>query len=787
MGRHTGPRIAMLLALGCLAMAAAGARAAWPHDPFVNVALSTAASMQMDAAVATDGAGGAIVVWGEDSSLPQRICAQRVSAEGAILWGPTGVVISSFGPYSSGDVTNGAARPVVAPDGAGGVIVAWCGWTGWGWDTWRNYVITQRVTAAGATLWGSEGVVLCGVEGFKGHLTVLPDGAGGAVITWDDTRRNTGEYLTESDVYAGRVSGEGIAQWPAGGALVSSGTDLQFNPVATSDGAGGAIIAWIDQDAATYRSVVRAQCLAADGRRLWAVDGVLLCAPADNFDPAIVGDGDGGAIVAWSNEPVGGNRAVRAQHLVAGGVAAWSPGGVALGVAAGAQWGTAMAPDGAGGAIVAWQDFRGVDGDIYAQRVTPGGSLLWPAAGLPIATASGDQGPPRLAPDGAGGALATWTNLVGSPGYPEHILAQRLAPDGARLWSRGGAALCTAASPQYMGDIIGDGTGGAIVAWTDLHSGLGTTTFAQRIDPAGDTFRSEPVIAGVRDIAPDQGGRVRLRWAASNLDHPEAGMAIYSVWRQVPAKAAGAAAWEAIGTVLARGDAAYTFTATTTADSCTADAHTETFMVDYRLPAWGETWDSAPAGGRSVDNLAPASPANLRLAAGGRLAWDPAVEPDFRQYTVYGSGTPRLDGGAVVVARTTATGIDIGGLAYPYLLVTAGDIHDNESAAACRSALSGVEPARTAGLRLDGGAPNPFNPRTTIAFELPQAGHARLDVYDAAGLRVRRLVDADLAAGRHEAAWDGRTDAGVEAASGTYLVLLDTGNGALRRKMTLLR
>ncbi len=72
--------------------------------------------------------------------------------------------------------------------------------------------------------------------------------------------------------------------------------------------------------------------------------------------------------------------------------------------------------------------------------------------------------------------------------------------------------------------------------------------------------------------------------------------------------------------------------------------------------------------------------------------------------------------------------------------------------------------------RLLGSHPNPFNPSTTLVFELAAAGPARLDIYSVKGRRLRGLLDGRLEAGRHELQWDGRDDAGRRLPSGVYLV-----------------
>lgn len=99
------------------------------------------------------------------------------------------------------------------------------------------------------------------------------------------------------------------------------------------------------------------------------------------------------------------------------------------------------------------------------------------------------------------------------------------------------------------------------------------------------------------------------------------------------------------------------------------------------------------------------------------------------------------------------------------------------------SGLSGVDegsadlPARA---RLLGVAPNPFNPRTTVSYELPAASRARLALYDARGCCVKKLVDGDLAAGRHEFAIDAEG-----LASGVYFCRLDAGGVTDTRKIVL--
>ena len=83
--------------------------------------------------------------------------------------------------------------------------------------------------------------------------------------------------------------------------------------------------------------------------------------------------------------------------------------------------------------------------------------------------------------------------------------------------------------------------------------------------------------------------------------------------------------------------------------------------------------------------------------------------------------------------------------------------------------------------------PNPFNPQTTIAYELPQNESVRLTVYDILGREVVRLIDQTQAAGYHEVVWNGLDAAGNSVSSGIYLYRLQAGSYSRVNKMILSR
>jgi choice-of-anchor B domain-containing protein len=99
----------------------------------------------------------------------------------------------------------------------------------------------------------------------------------------------------------------------------------------------------------------------------------------------------------------------------------------------------------------------------------------------------------------------------------------------------------------------------------------------------------------------------------------------------------------------------------------------------------------------------------------------------------------------------------------------------------------GIEPIVRLPFDLSDNYPDPFNPATTIAYELFAGGHVRLVIYDAFGREVRKLVDASAGQGPHVATWDGRDSSGREVASGVYFCSLEVSGQMKSVKMTLVK
>ena len=193
----------------------------------------------------------------------------------------------------------------------------------------------------------------------------------------------------------------------------------------------------------------------------------------------IISDGIGGAVISWGDgrgdDPLA--SAIYAQRISASGEVLWTINGVAIFTSHKIALGHRTISDGNGGAIISWHD-----NSYYAintQRINASGVVQWTAGGVPICTESSGLSP-AITSDGSGGAIFTWSR---GNGYND-ALAQRIDMGGVIQWAANGVTISKVDSYKYPFNIIGDGSGGAIITWEDFRNDIGyfnIDLYAQRI------------------------------------------------------------------------------------------------------------------------------------------------------------------------------------------------------------------------------------------------------------------------------------------------------------------
>ena len=96
-------------------------------------------------------------------------------------------------------------------------------------------------------------------------------------------------------------------------------------------------------------------------------------------------------------------------------------------------------------------------------------------------------------------------------------------------------------------------------------------------------------------------------------------------------------------------------------------------------------------------------------------------------------------------------------------------------------------PNSSAGGILRGVHPNPFNPRTTVTFELPVRSPVVLTIHDVLGRHVATLLDEVRDPGLHQIVWSGESERGERISSGVYYLRLEAASEVSVRKLSLVR
>lgn len=361
------------------------------------------------------------------------------------------------------------------------------------WAAAAVLVAASSVPALSGAAWTANGVPACSVVGPQESPSVagLPDG--GAIVAWADKRGD------DYDIYAQRFDASGGIVWPAGGVKICGAAYDQQFPAAVHDGSGGAIVVWQDGRLGDDGLALYAQRISPAGAVLWQTDGVPVFSyaagledPPMAFSHVVASDGAGGVIAAWRDtrsDPVSANTEIYAQKINSAGAPVWTVNGVRLLGFTTLKWATRnpiIAPDGSGGAVVAWQDARNLAvtaNDIYAQRVSSSGTPLWAGNGVPVVQSAGEQGYPDIAALPGGKCAIVWEDKRAG-NYD--IYAQVLDSTGAFLWGADGRIICGSANDQRTPRVCRDGSDGIITAWTDKRAGtLYTDIYAQRLSSGG--------------------------------------------------------------------------------------------------------------------------------------------------------------------------------------------------------------------------------------------------------------------------------------------------------------
>ena len=465
------PRITFSSCLaGTLLLVTSSIASAWSGDAYLNTSVSSASGQQQNLVSSSDGAGGSILVW-EDQRVGGDIYAQRLDADGRVLWQADGLPV----------IVNATLKtnPAVIGDGAGGAYISWTGGA-------NSAIYLQHLDGNGAVVtdWPTQGLPIS--SGNDGYSVIQSDGEGGVIVAWRHYA-----VFTSWDIYAQRIDSNGSLHsgWSEGGMVVCDMIDTQTNQALVSDGNGGAIIVWQSFGVDAYETT--AQRLDANGVRQWDAgggnfNGIRVASVYNNQTyPQIVQDGVGGAIIVWQDHRIDyGYEDIYGQRVDASGVLQWDSNGQPLVTVTGSYQDQVRAiSDTSGGAYLVWRDTRNGSqlADTYLHRIDGNGANAtgWSANGTRLSAVNSNITNPALVSDGSAGVVVVWRNNV----YPTNeLMVQKVSSDGQLQWPGGGIE--ASSRPGYIAapTAVSDGNSGLIVAWSLRESAAWEyNVFAQRV------------------------------------------------------------------------------------------------------------------------------------------------------------------------------------------------------------------------------------------------------------------------------------------------------------------
>ena len=380
-------------------------------------------------------------------------------------------------------------QDAVIPDGAGGGFLAWN-------DASSIRVQHKLVSGLIATGWVSVGSIACpsSFGGQRDEVSLAPDAGQGVYVAWVDFR--PGDI---ADIYLQHLNPDGTlaAGWPAGGVRVTTAaSSYDYYDAILADGAGGVYVSWIANNTISGAYIARVTRLTSSGAFApgWSSAGVALhTTGAVSWPAGVVTDGANGVIASF-----GVGNQLRVQHVLANGtqdVANWPADGTV--VTNNAVFGTSNQPAlvsrGFGEIFLAWSDTRFGQSDEYVLRLTANGAAPgWAANGVAVANSGFEETEIAATPDGKGGVLLAWVDNGAST-----FVARRMLANGTYdpAWPAGG---------RVLGSFNTAGTGHVSVA-PALSNGMVVLTTGFNTG----TFMFEVKASRVRE-----GGTIPAEWAA---------------------------------------------------------------------------------------------------------------------------------------------------------------------------------------------------------------------------------------------------------------------------------
>ncbi|NQV19603.1 MAG: T9SS type A sorting domain-containing protein [Armatimonadetes bacterium] len=807
-------------------------------------AIANASGDQRQHTFCEDGTGGAIVVWNDRREADnENLYMQRFATDGTLLWTTGGAILC--------DAPNVQEKPQMTPDGTGNFIISWrdkrnenlgdiyaqridlIGDFLWGdgieicvgngiqtnpeitqssdqgaivvWEDGRNSpmfqdIYAQKIDINGNLIWQPEGNPVCIETYHQLNPRLVGNDAGGCWIVWDDTREQGYPHV---DIYVQKVNADGSIQFEVNGKVLCNAFGEQFYPLIKRNANNEVFVSWGDNRDGSIG--IYLQILNDDGQIQLAENGEIiyygLCGDANNYQFLA---NNNKPVIIWEDSRFGfvGTQ-IFYQVLNSDGSNMFVEDGIPITIFTGydqEDFDAVLYPNSNTIAIV-WEETRTDFQQIYAQAVDIDGNSLWDENGLPVGEYLLQQELPQISVKENNEELDYYVGWSDFRDWEFAIYGQKIR-NGQLLWDTEGKLIAAPTGNDKLEDIVEnfyiweggswtntdiyvklvDEDGNTAAGWPEDGLEICNAENKQRypqgiIIPQGLLIIWEDCRSGERDIY----GQIvtydgNILWQENGLplvvqenDQDKFQFiyddGLYVVWQDF------------------RSISNYNY-----------EIYAQKFYEDGN-----ELWQEGGVLVAGVDETNCENPdlvkvgnkifvvwkdGNIKaqlLSEDGELLWQPQgifICDEFMDQNhpkVVSNGEDDVyiawqDGRATIMGYEGLTSI---------LGVYAQKFHIEQTS------IENEEIPNTNFILSN--HPNPFNPETTISYQLTADSKVNLKVFNIKGQKVKTLLSDQLPAGLHSVVWDGRDNNGISVSSGIYFYKLEVDDFREVRKMILLK
>jgi len=436
---------------------------------------------QKDPAVAADALGNFVITWEDGRNWGRDIYAQRYTFAGSTLGSNFRVDDASPSDQS---------EPDVARDYSGRFAVCWR-------DDYYGIegdIFLQRFDSSGVKV-GSIIRTNVDAHGMVQRVpSVAMDSLGTMVLAWEDYR-NAGNLDFLADIYAQRLSWTGSFLGLNFKVNTDTASAYQFSPVVTTDGDNDFVVTWEDWRNNSTGKDVYAAAFNSSGTALGSNFKVSTYAnDGEETSPDIAMNRHSNFVIAWNvlfGGYSGGDYDIYAQRFTFPNLPSDSSFRVNDDGGGDYQFSPAVAMDSAGGFVIVWLDNRsGYVWDIFAQRYSPSGSALGSNFEVTSDPPNAVQNWPKVAMSASGSFVVAWED---DRDGDEDIYAQRYSGSGVAQDSNFKVNNPSAGGSQKKPDVAVDYTGNFVIVWQDerSYSTFGTEIYTRRYDYSGNPLEED--------------------------------------------------------------------------------------------------------------------------------------------------------------------------------------------------------------------------------------------------------------------------------------------------------